>query len=312
MHCFVNFARGARQTIDAARAEVAQLKADHALQKANLVRSGQLVNDNGVSRASHDAVVFGEQAAAARLLAAEHRLDELEAGARPEQIEAQQALVNQLEAGLESVSIDIEKSTLRAPFDGCIVERFIDEGTVISPGQPLLRLLDPRLQARIGVPPQFAAAWASESSHTLVADGRSFVARIASILPELDPRTQTQTVIFEVPESSQAAGLASQLVQVEVEQRRDLEGFWAPLTALTRGNRGLWAAYQVRNDDAGQRIVKCDVEVLHTQADQALIRGPLHAGDLLVANGAHRVGLGQRVRALSPALTANSPPAGSR
>ena len=257
------------QTLEAARAEVAQLQADHALQKANLVRSHRLLADNGVSQASHEAAVFGEQAAAARLDAARHRLDELEAGTRIEQVEAQQALVNQLDAALENVALDIEKSTLRAPFDGCIVERFVDEGTVISPGQPLLRLLDPQLQARIGVPPQFAAAWAAGDSQTLVAEGKSFVGHVDSILPELDPRTRTQTVIFEVPASSQSGGVAAQLVQVEVEQQRDVEGFWAPLTALNRGSRGLWAAYQVRGDEADQRIVKCDVEVLHTQGDRA-------------------------------------------
>ncbi|MCJ2544499.1 HlyD family efflux transporter periplasmic adaptor subunit [Thermostichus vulcanus] len=77
----------------------------------------------------------------------------MQTGTRPEQITAQQARVQQLQASLASLDVALSKSVIRAPFAGRIALRHVDEGTVVGSGQPVLRLVESGAwEARIGVP----------------------------------------------------------------------------------------------------------------------------------------------------------------
>ena len=45
------------------------------------------------------------------------------------------------QARLNSAELAIEKSTLRAPYDGVIAARLVEEGAAVNPGMPVLRLV---------------------------------------------------------------------------------------------------------------------------------------------------------------------------
>ena len=129
----------------------------------------------------------------ARLDAAQRRLDELEAGTRQERIDAQAAIVAQLKASLTNVGVDIEESTLRAPFSGMIGRRFHDEGTIVSTGSPLFRIVeDQRLEAWIGLPAELAASQRDRGEVKLQIARRPRSATLKTVLPELDPATRTR------------------------------------------------------------------------------------------------------------------------
>ena len=55
------------------------------------------------------------------------QLDELEAGTRPEQIAAQTAAVAQLDASLKEIEVQIEKSSIIAPFAGRVRDKKVDD-----------------------------------------------------------------------------------------------------------------------------------------------------------------------------------------
>jgi HlyD family secretion protein len=67
----------------------------------------------------------------------------LEAGARPEQIAAQRALVRQAEAALEQAAVALAEVELRAPFAGIVVRRHREPGEIVGPGTPVVSLLNP-------------------------------------------------------------------------------------------------------------------------------------------------------------------------
>ena len=80
-------------------------------------------------------------------------LQELQNGTRPEQINAQQAVVKQFDARLADLDVTLAKSTLNAPFGGTVSEHKIDTGTVVNAGQSVIRLVESgSAQARIGLP----------------------------------------------------------------------------------------------------------------------------------------------------------------
>jgi RND family efflux transporter MFP subunit len=285
------------ERIAAARAEVENLQAQWRLAQVTHARRDQLRRGGVVSQEEYDQQAFGLQAAKARLDAAQRRLDELEAGTRDEQIEAQRAVVARLDSALQQIGLDLEDSQLRAPFDGVIAARYLDEGTVADQGMAVFRILDvSALEAWIGLPPGEVAGIHAGQQHLLVIDGREHAATVSRILPELDPRTRTRSVVFQLDAKPDTL-VAGQVVRMSHAVDRGDRGFWLPVGALTRGDRGLWSVLAVvpGGDEWVPVVERRDVELLHTEADRVFVRGTLAPHDQVVAHGTHRLVPGQRV-----------------
>ena len=281
-----------KETIAAARAELRNQQAQFDSVQANYTRREKLLDDQIISREEFDEFSFGARAAEARLDRAQRALDELLAGTRVEQLVAQQAVVDELEAALTDVEYDFDDTILRAPFDGTILSRLVDEGTVIAPGTPVYRLVETgSLEAWVGLPPAIALGLTDGDLQRITIDGEKYDATLVSRLPELDPTTRTQTVVLRFSEPVSGGLLAEQVVRLELPQRSRAKGFWLPLEALVAGPRGLWNAYAVMDGIVETR----QVEVLHTDASRAFVRGTLAADEEIIASGTHRVVEGQRV-----------------
>ena len=59
---------------------------------------------------------------------------------------------------------------------------------------------------------------------------------------------------------------------------------------MTEANRGLWSVYAVIDGDDGRKhIEKRLVDIIHSEADRAFVRGALQDGDLFVMEGLQRL-----------------------
>ncbi|NER37376.1 MAG: HlyD family efflux transporter periplasmic adaptor subunit [Oscillatoria sp. SIO1A7] len=254
-------------------------------------------------------------AARASLDQAQSQLDELLAGTRQETIAAARALVQQQEASIASVKIDIEKSVLTAPFSGIISARRLDEGTVVSQGQAILRLVEQKaVEVRIGIPASAISQLPIGSKWPIKIGEESYLARVASILPELDSSTRTQTAILILDSAVLGTVAPGQTARLELSQGIPTVGYWLPTAALVQGERGLWSCYalaEIAEAEATEtiRAIKAknpstqiyiveqrDLEVLYANGDRVLVRGTIQAGDSIVTGGAQRVVPGQLVR----------------
>ncbi len=294
--------RGARvEDIDAAQAGVNDLEQQLKLQEKQRARREFLYNQGAISKEELDEYSYGEGALQARLNQARSNLAELENGTRPEQITAQQAAVKQLEASIADIDVNIEKSTLKAPFGGIVATRELDEGTVVNVGQSVIRLMENAApEARVGMPNRIANELTIGSNQTLELGSQTYKATVASILPEVNANTRTQIVVFNLDPSAIPQINPGQTVRLELTQEIDTEGYWLPTDALTQGIRGLWTCYVLtESEDAENYQVKQNsVEIIHQQGDRALVRGTLQPGDEIVANGIHRLVPGQLVNPL--------------
>jgi len=227
---------------------------------------------------------------------AQKQLDELEAGTRIERIAAQAANVDQLVASLEDVDIELENSTLKAPFDGQIADRYLDEGTVVSPGQPVFRIVEHQsLEARIGMPLDAVQSVQINDPIDLSVGHLNCKGTIVRKLPEIDIATRTQTVVIEINSDSVTKLVPGQVVHTSITQQVDQTGFLLPTASLLPGVRGLWSLFAVVEKDGKQRINRRHVEILHTSGDQVLVRGTLAVGDRVVTSGVQRLVGGMRV-----------------
>jgi len=301
------------ELIVAQEADVARLSAEVALAELNLKRRQELQDRSAITQEEFDSVRYSLEAREAALAAARARLAELINGTRPEKIEAQQAVVQQLEAQLAEIGHNLEDTVLTAPFAGVVTARYVDEGGLVGVSAPVFRLLESdQLEAWVGVPVAAASLLGKGDVATLVTRDRELKGEIAAVLPEVEAATRTRRVVVRITDRDIEARrvVAGQTVRLTVHEREAGRGFWLPTGALVQGQRGLWNVYVVAEPEdsrAGGAAVaqRRDVETLHTSGEWVYVRGTVSEGDRVVATGAHRLTAGQRVEVIG--VTAASP-----
>ncbi|WP_439633443.1 efflux RND transporter periplasmic adaptor subunit [Glycocaulis sp.] len=257
----------------AARADASAAAAQSALARTTLTRQERLVEQGHVSA---------------------QRLDE--AGATARAAEAQASAAN---AAARALEVQLELARLEAPFDGVITRRNADEGAVMGGGAPLFHLVeDGVLEFRLGVPVSDAARLVPGNDYMLEAGTRRVTARLRALTGVVDTATRSVEAVFEL-EGGQGVvpGEVARLVLPGSLQER---GFWAPLTALAEGRRGLWTVYQLANGGEGYSLEPRSVELLHTEGGQVYLRGAVDEGALILSAGLQRVTPGQRVLPARP------------
>ena len=300
---------GARsETLDAARALVNELEEQLTLAEKRRERFSQLLDERAVSQDAADEAATQAQALRARLAAARAQRDELQAGVRTEQVAAQEAQVDGLRASLEALEVVLEQSWIYAPFDGIVTARHADEGEVIAPGAPLVRIVeDAALEARVAVPVVVAESLAVGERHTVAVGERTYDATVTALLPEVDPATRSVLTVLRLDATGSPTPVPGQPVRIRISRHEDARGFWLPTTALATSTRGLWSCYAiVEDDDGAYRIERREVEVVHIDTERVLVRGILaegeqvitallEDGDVVIRDGVHRVVPGQVV-----------------
>lgn len=296
--------KGPRQEdINAAQATVRDLEDQLELQRIRQQRREYLVEEGAISREQLDEVAFGANALEDRLDAARSEVEELLAGTRPEQIAAQQAAVDQLSARITDLDITIDKSTIKAPFDGIIGERQQDEGTVVGAGQAVVRVLEAaQPEVEIGLPADSLRLLPLGSTHSVEIGNERYTTTVQSILPEVDPTTRTRTVVMQLQGVDSSIVAPGQIARFDVKNSISDAGYWVPSTALVQGEKGLWNAYAVATSENGSdesnlyQVERRVIDVLHTEGDRMFVQGTLQPGDRLIADGAQRVVPGQYVQ----------------
>jgi membrane fusion protein, multidrug efflux system len=209
-------------------------------------------------------------------------------------VQSLEAAIANVESAIAAVDIDIEKSVLRAPFDGHIANRLRDEGEVAVPSTPVLSLLESGLaRVRIGLPPRVAMGLEPGQSANVTVNGRVFSARLKALRRDLSLATRTVPAIFEIEITSRIP--YGELASFFASRQLDARGAWVPVGALSEGPKGLWSISTVVSSDEGTRTGKEVVEVLHVESSQAFVRGSFVDGAQIVTTGLNRIAPGQVV-----------------
>ena len=298
------------ETIAAAKSTTKSLQSQLKLAEIKGQRRQELHTSGAISREQLDEATTEVNILQARLNEAQSKLDELLAGTRPEKIAAQQALLEQLDAKLASLELELEQSTVKAPFRGTIAKRLVDEGTVVAAGESILTLVEAgTLEVHVGVPVNTASRIPLGSNQQLQIGSRTYQAQVRSTLPQLDSATRTLTVVLGLDQSAATEVRAGQVARLRLSETIADSGYWLPTTALVRGVRGLWSCYVLgssekvtNNPQQAFRVEQQELEVLQTESDRVFVRGTIQNGDRVIVNGSHRLVTGQLVH---PVETAN-------
>lgn len=216
-------------------------------------------------------------------------------------VRARKAALARAEAAIDRLDVELEKSRLSAPYNALVAQRMVDEGQVLTAGQPVLELLERTSpEARVGVAGGSIDALVVDQSYGLQVEGKAHRGSLRAVLPVRRAGTRSVEAVFTLDTSlGHGSLLQGDLVRLELEQSLETPGYWLPMGALTESSRGLWAAFVVTGDapDTGQ-LERRELEILHQETDRVYVRGTLEDGDRYVVEGLQRLVPGQRVTIL--------------
>jgi RND family efflux transporter MFP subunit len=261
--------RALEANLAAARADVAAADARADLAELTLERQRRLVEQGHISP---------------------QRLDETAADARAARAQAAAA-----QAQAETLRVRIDLATITAPFGGVVTARMADEGAIAAPGAPILSLNeDAALELRAGLPERDAANLVVGQSYDADIDGREVPVTLRAITGVIEARRRSVTAVFDVPADAgvRSGAVARLVLPTQIDDR----GFWAPVTALSEGRRGLWSIYVIAGNGPGYELEPRPVEIIHTEGERVYLTGAVREGEQFVDAGVHRAAPGQIVR----------------
>jgi RND family efflux transporter MFP subunit len=211
------------------------------------------------------------------------------------QISSLTAQVNASEKTIENVAIRIEKSFIKSPFDGAVSERYIDRGSVVNAGTPILKIItSSELEINVGISSELTENIMLNKFYEFKQQNQTLKALLVAKSPNINPLTQTRQVKFKPIISNTKSMLrAGDYVSLIIELSNSTPGYWIPITALLEGERGLWNVYLVNESN---KVTKHAVEIIHATNEQAYIQASLGNKAILIKSGLNRLVNGMTVK----------------
>ncbi len=244
-----------------------------------------------------------EQAAArtAQLRSVHVRMKEMAAEelASAEELETALSNLSSAEADEGLARLNLEYTTVAAPFAGRVTRRLVNLGDNISAGTPLFAVADfDPLLARIHVPSREFRKLSVDQKVELILDstGERIEGRITLVSPVIDPTSGTIKLTVEVPDYPQGTrpgDFAS--VRIVTELRPD--ALLVPRTAVLsdHGENVVYAVVAGEPPTAERRVV----ETGFTDDEHTQILSGLAAGDQVVVKGQRSLKPGSKLRILT-------------
>jgi multidrug efflux system membrane fusion protein len=289
-------------------AEVRAAEARLANARIDYERFARLVQSSAVSRSEYD-----RAQTAYRVAQEEHRaaLQILEQGtiARQEDIEAQQAQVRVLEGRLVEANIRLGDATLRAPYDGVIARRFVEERQNIRAKEPVVQFKDvDEVDIAVDVPETIMIADLRSADIVQMtttfsgAPGLEFPVRIKEIAQVADPMTQTFQVRGALKSPPGMNLLPGMTARVSLTYRRARildERILVPISAVFKDASREPVAWVIGSD---QTVIRRPVKIGQASGGQIEITEGLQPGDRIAVAGVTFLRGGMKVSDLGDAL----------
>jgi RND family efflux transporter MFP subunit len=303
----------------AARAAVSEAAATTKLAKLKLERAEKLFADGVESqqwlddaRAAHERATAAEESARAQLEAAETTV--VEAGQR---VRMQEAVVAEararlpvLEAIRDEAKATLDKTEVRAPFDGVVVLKDAEVGEVVSPNSQggnsrgsVATMVDfASLEVQVEMPERSIAAVAIGAPARIFLDAwpeRPYAGRVARVWPVANRSKATieVRVTFDRPDELLRPEMGARVVFLQgenepaPESRAALEGVLVPAGAIVKV-QGRSSLFVVERG----RVRAVDVTAGEERSGRVLVTSGLSGQERVVVDPPARLADGDRVR----------------
>jgi len=206
-------------------------------------------------------------------------------------LDAARARVNEAEAQLS-------KKIIRAPFDGALGIRLVDQGEYIATGTAIveINMLDPiyvdytvseKDLPKVATGYSVAVTVAAIPEHT-------FDGNVSAINTSINPETRTVRIraTLDNPENRLRPGM---FATIQTRQPKDIEVITVPRTAISYNTYGDYVFVIEENDNGALVVNRRSITTGETRGTQAAVLSGLKAGETVVAKGLLRLRAGQQV-----------------
>jgi multidrug efflux system membrane fusion protein len=293
-----------------AQARAAEAKLANA--RADFERNSRLIRSGGVARADFEASETAYRVAQEDLRAARQSLEKGTVG-REEDIEAREAEVRGLEGRVVEANIQLEDTTLHAPYDGVIAKRFVEEQKNVKAKEPIVRFQDvDEIEVAVDVPETFMASdFRSADVVEMVAEfsgapGLQFPVHITEVAQAADPTTQTFRVraAMKAPEGVNLLPGMTATVTLTYRRANVLgDRLLVPVSAVFKDPGGEQIVWVVGSDEA---VTRRPVKLGAAAGGRVEITDGLQPGDRIAVAGVTFLRDGMKVRDLGDALGGGS------
>lgn len=201
-------------------------------------------------------------------------------------------------ASLRTLEERLARTVIRAPIDGVLEDRMVEVGALVSPGTPVVRIVDADpVKILAGVPERYAPDVRVGAQATVTFDvlpDAGGVGTVHFVGAAVDARNRTFPLELRFPNP----GLVikpEMVANVSVERRVVEDAVVVPQDALVRDEAG-YVVFVVEGEGDAAVARQRRVELGPSQANEVMVTAGLEAGERLVVLGQKSVADGDRVR----------------
>ncbi|MGH8496076.1 MAG: efflux RND transporter periplasmic adaptor subunit [Gammaproteobacteria bacterium] len=208
------------------------------------------------------------------------------------------------ELRIEQTEDQIARGTIRAQFDGVVIERLRRAGEDVARGTVLARVTDTEnLEVRVPVPLQYAGRVQTGDALKIFGYESEHAGEVRSLVPSADVRSQTLELRIDLPRSAGEEWAIGELVSVAVPLQGKESSLAVHRDALILRQDGTYV-FRIDEQNRAERIL---VETGDSSGDLVAIAGPpaasLAEGDRVVVRGAETLSDGMTVSVLEAAAS---------
>ncbi|MCG8466425.1 MAG: efflux RND transporter periplasmic adaptor subunit [Xanthomonadales bacterium] len=190
---------------------------------------------------------------------------------------------------LEQMQDQIERTRMRAPFDGVVVERLINPGERVSSGDSVVRMIDNQsLEVVARAPLDYLPHVRVGEELTLQSAGKRGAGDVRTVVALGNQNVHVFEVRLDVPANAYAAG---QTVRVSIPTSTSQQVLAVPRDALVLRSDGI--SVFVIDDDMTARQVQVITGV--GNEENIAVEGDINPGSKVVIRGNERLRPGQNV-----------------
>jgi RND family efflux transporter MFP subunit len=288
-------------------AQVRAAEAKLAKARSELDRNALLLRSRAVSREEYELTETAYRVAQEDHKAARQMLEKGTIG-REEDIEAQEATVRGLEGRVVEANLQLADSTLHAPYDGVIAQRFVEQNQNVTARQPVVKFQDvDEIDVVADVPESVMSGIRSADIVQIQAEfsgapGIQFPVHIKEVAQRADPTTQTFQVRVAMkapPDGNILPGMSATVTLTY--HRASILGnrMLVPIAAIFKDSSGEQVAWVVGSD---RTVARRPVNLGEATGGRVEIVDGLQPGDRIAVAGVTFLREGMKVRDLGDAL----------
>ena len=207
------------------------------------------------------------------------------------------------EKAVDALSLQAEKSVVRAPFDGTVDQIFKEPGTIVAPGMgsELFRVVNiDEVYVEVDVPETHITS-ISEGSKVRVnlsAIGEEIDARISRVSKVINPSNRSFTV--EIPLENKSGFIRPNLMaSVAINDYSNKSAIMIPQSVVSENAEGQQYCFALEKSTEGYIAKRLIIETGKTSKDFIEVLEGVEKGALLITEGAKKVSDNQPVKWLN-------------